>query len=56
MKIHSVFHVFFLEPALSSISLQVKSTLIEPENQDEYEPEQILNFQDIDNQQYYLIK
>ena len=50
MKIYSVFHVFFLEPVLFNTLLQVKPTFIELKNQDEYEPEQILDLQNIDNQ------
>ena len=56
MKIHPVFHVSLLEPASPSTPLQVKPTLIEPGDQGEYEPEQILDLQDIDGQQHYLVK
>ena len=56
MKIHPVFHVFLLKPISPSTPLQVKPTLIEPGDQGEYEPEQILDLQDIDCQQHYLVK
>jgi len=43
MQIHPVFHVSLLEPASTETPLQVKPTLIEPGDQGEYEPEQILD-------------
>jgi len=43
MQIHPVFHVSLLEPASPETPLQVKPTLIEPGDQGEYEPEQILD-------------
>ena len=44
MKIHSIFHIFILEPADSETSLQINSSDINSESQvEEYEVEEILD-------------
>ena len=57
MRIHSVFHVFFLKSADSNVLIQTESSEINLKSENvEYEVENILNQQEIQNQFYYLIK
>ena len=57
MRIHSIFHIFFLKSADSNTSIQTKSSEINSENQNvEYEIKNILNQQKIQDQSRYLIK
>ena len=54
MRIHSVFYAFMLQPCDQFISLQIKSTLIEPD--EEYEVERILGKKIISGAVHYLVK
>ena len=57
MRIRSIFHIFLLKSAHPDISIQTKSSEIDSESQNvEYEVENILNQQEIQNQPHYLIK
>ena len=57
MRIHSVFHISLLKSADPDALIQTKSSEINSENQNvEYEIENILNQQEIQNQSHYLIK
>ena len=57
MRIHSIFHIFFLKSADPNTLIQAKSSEINPENQNvEYKIKNILNQQEIQDQFYYLIK
>ena len=57
MRIHSVFYISLLKPADSNTFIQTESSEINSESQNvEYEVENILNQQEIQNQFHYLIK
>ena len=57
MKIHSVFHIFLLKPADPDTLIQTESLKIDSENRNaEYEVEDILDQQEIQDQSRYLIK
>ena len=54
MRIHSVFHAFMLQSCNQFISLQIKPTLVEPD--EEYEVERILGKKTISETVHYLVK
>ena len=54
MRIHSVFHAFMLQPCDQFILLQIKSMLIESD--EEYEVERILDKKIISEAAHYLVK
>ena len=57
MRIHSIFYISFLKSANPDTSIQTKSSEINSKNQNvEYEVENILDRQKIQDQSYYLIK
>ena len=57
MRIHSIFHIFLLKPADSNTFIQTKTSEIDSESQNvEYEVENILNQQKVQDQPRYLIK
>ena len=57
MRIRSIFHISLLKPAHPDTLIQTESSEIDSENQNvEYEVENILNQQEIQNQSHYLIK
>ena len=57
MRIRSIFHIFLLKLAHSDTLIQTESSKIDSESQNaEYEVENILNQQKIQNQPHYLIK
>ena len=57
MRVHSVFHICLLKSADSNTFIQTESSEIDSESQIiEYEVEDILNQQKVENQLKYLIK
>ncbi len=57
MRIHSVFHIFVLEPADSETPVQINLPEIDPESQViKFEIKEILDQQKVESQQQYLIK
>ena len=57
MRIRSIFHIFLLKSTHPNTLIQTESSEINSENQNvEYEIENILNQQEIQNQPHYLIK
>ena len=57
MRIYSVFHIFLLKSADTDTLIQTESSEINSESQNvEYEVENILNQQKIQDQSHYLIK
>ena len=57
MRIYSIFHIFLLKSADPDTLIQTESSEINSESQNvEYEVENILNQQEIQNQSHYLIK
>ena len=57
MRIRSIFHIFLLKPAHPDIFIQTESSEIDLKSQNvEYEVENILNQQEIQDQSHYLIK
>ena len=57
MRIRSIFHIFLLKPAHPDTPIQTEPSEIDSESQNvEYEVEDILNQQEIQNQPHYLIK
>jgi hypothetical protein len=55
IRIHPVFHISLLEPALKNVKL-VKVQLSDENQDDVYKVEKVLDDQQIDDQMYYLIK
>ena len=57
MRIRSIFHISLLKPADSNTFIQTKTSEIDSESQNvEYEVENILNQQKVQDQSRYLIK
>ncbi len=57
IKIHSIFHICLLKSADLNASIQTESSKIDSKNQNiEYEVKNILNWQNIKSQFYWLVK
>jgi hypothetical protein len=54
-KIHPVFHILLLEPALENIKI-TKNVEINDDTEQEYKVKQILDNKQVSRKPYYLIK